>query len=208
MQGKWVESLGAVNAYVKQLAADKVDTGVTLAVFDAEDQAGGGTRMRFDIVRDRIIPSTWHEVSSVDAKPRGWTPLNDAIGKIVDLADRGKYDRVAIIIMTDGEENASRELSVDDAKRLLAGCRAKNWQVIFLGASFDNIRQASAYGTTLRQTVSANSGTYSVHTASLASKRAIYGATGQSISIDDAEKQELNTPSIIPTANPTTGNNN
>ena len=208
MQSKWVEAMGAVNAYVARLAADRVDTGVTLAVFDAED-VHNETRMKFEIIRDRITPPTWREVSSVDAKPRGWTPLSDAIGKIVDLAERGNYDKVAIIIMTDGEENASRELSVDDAKRLLDKCRARNWQVIFLGASFDNVRQSATLGGATRQTVSANAGSYSVTTELLASKRGIYGATGQAIDISDAEKHQLNQPAHISTANPsTTGNNN
>lgn len=37
--GNWAEALSAVNAYVKKLADDKVDTGVTLATFDT-DAAG------------------------------------------------------------------------------------------------------------------------------------------------------------------------
>ena len=51
--------------------------------------------------------------------------MNDATGRIVNLARAGNYDRVAIIIMTDGLENASRELSMAQAKALLDECRAK-----------------------------------------------------------------------------------
>ena len=78
MQVLWSEALNSVNAYVKKLADDKVDTGVTLATFDKD-----GDQFKFEVVRDRIIPSTWKPVSSEDATPRGMTPLNDAIGRMV-----------------------------------------------------------------------------------------------------------------------------
>lgn len=46
----WTEALNSVNAYVKKLAEDNVDTGVTLALFDGNEP--------FLIVRDRITPQT------------------------------------------------------------------------------------------------------------------------------------------------------
>lgn len=178
----WTEALGAVNGYVKKLAEDGVDTGVTLAVFD-------GTS--FDVIRDRIIPSTWHPVTNADAEPRGSTPLNDAVGKIVALADKGNYDKVAIIIMTDGHENASRELTVQQAKGLLDKCRAKNWQVIFLGANFDNASQAMSYGNLAAATVSMAPGNMRATMSSLSASRASYGVSGQSMSFTDEEKDRL-----------------
>jgi hypothetical protein len=185
----WVEALGSVNAYVKKLAEDNVDTGVTLAVFD--NNLG---KLDFQVVRDRIIPSTWRPMSNDDAVPRGSTPLNDAVGRIVALANAGNYDRVAIIIMTDGQENASKELSVADAKQLLDDCRAKGWQVIFLGANFDNAAQAASYNNAAGATVQASAANLRASTVSLAQKRGFYGATGQSIVFDETEKAQLKQP--------------
>jgi Mg-chelatase subunit ChlD len=145
MEVLWTEALNSVNAYVKKLAEDKVDTGVTLATFDKD-----GEQFKFDVIRDRIVPSTWKAVTDSDATPRGMTPLNDAIGRVVALAKAGvngtQYDKLALIVMTDGLENASREFTHAAAKALLDDCRAKNWQVIFLGADFDNAAQAESYG--------------------------------------------------------------
>lgn len=186
MQDLWVEALGSVNAYVQKLAYDKVDTGVTLAVFDSHNG-----KMDFKVVRDRIIPSTWRPVSNEDAIPRGWTPLNDAVGEIVTLAKAGNYDKVAIIVMTDGQENASTELNVHQAKALLDDCRLKGWQVIFLGANFDNAAQAKSYGTQSAATVQAATGNLRASTTILARKRGLYGATGQSINFTDDEKAQL-----------------
>lgn len=182
----WTEALNAVNSYVAKLAEDNVDTGVTLATFDGDNR-----RLIFDVIRDRITPKTWHKVTDKDCKPRGWTPLSDAIGKIVNLADAGKYDKVAMIIMTDGEENYSTELSVADARKLLDECRAKNWQVIFLGADFRNTVQAGTYNNDVNATLSASAGTYSAHTMEIARKRAVYGVTGQSIEFAEEEKASL-----------------
>jgi Mg-chelatase subunit ChlD len=186
MSSLWDEALGSINSYVKKLADDRVDTGVTLATFD-----GDNGQLAFDIVRDRIIPSTWHPVSSADASPRGMTPLSDATGKIVNLAKAGGYDKVAIIIMTDGQENASRELTVSQAKALLDECRARNWQVIFLGANFDNATQAASYGNAVHATVRVAKGNLEAATASMATSRAAYASAGAPMAFSPEEKKRL-----------------
>lgn len=186
MSSLWDEALSSINAYVKKLADDKIDTGVTLATFD-----GNAGRLAFEVIRDRIIPSTWKAVSSADATPRGMTPLSDATGQIVSLAKAGNYDKVAIIIMTDGAENASRELTVAQAKAALDECRAKNWQVIFLGANFDNASQASSYGNSAFATASVAKGSLGVATQSMASSRGAYASTGASMGFSDEEKHRL-----------------
>lgn len=186
MSSLWDEALSSINSYVKKLADDKIDTGVTLATFD-----GDGGALQFEVIRDRIIPSTWKSVSSDDATPRGMTPLSDATGKIVSLAKAGNYNKVAIIIMTDGAENASRELTVAQAKAALDECRAKNWQVIFLGANFDNAQQAAAYGNAAFSTTTVAKGNLRAAAGSLASSRATYSATGASMGFSDEEKRRL-----------------
>jgi Mg-chelatase subunit ChlD len=187
----WDETLSSVNAYVAKLAKDKVDTGVTLATFDSD-----GGKFMFEIIRDRIIPRTWRRVSNEDCTPRGYTPLNDATARIVSLARKGNYDKVAMVIVTDGLENASKELAghagVLKVKAMLDECRSKNWQVIFLGANFDNAIQASLYGNSAAATMSMDSGQMVNSTRATASKRAQYGVSGQSISFTDEEKAELN----------------
>lgn len=177
MDTLWTEALGSINSYVKKLAEDKVDTGVTLVAFD--DAA-------IDVLRERILPSTWHDVTSKDAHPRGMTPLNDATANIVARAEAGGYDKVCIIIMTDGNENASKEYGVNSGgtakiKALLDRCRAKGWQIIFLGANFDNQAQAFSYGGTRGTTISSSARNLGATMSATASMRTSYGATGQSM---------------------------
>lgn len=190
--GKWIESLNAVNAYVKKLAEDNVDTGVTLAVFDLN-----GGKLDYQVIRDRITPQTWSPVTDADASPRGYTPLNDAVGRLVTQAKAGfngvQYEKVAIIIVTDGEENSSKELTVAQAKHLLDECRAKGWQVIFLGADYDNVRQATSYGTMAQYTLASMPVAAMASTMrATAAKRGLYGS-GQAatMSFSDEEKDSL-----------------
>ena len=179
-----------MNAYVKKLAEDHVDTGVTLATFDKD-----GEQFKFEIIRERIIPSTWKPVSSEDATPRGMTPLNDAIGRIVTLAKAGfngtQYDKLALIIMTDGLENASREYSHKAAKALLDDCRAKNWQVIFLGANFDNAAQAEAYGNVAAQSIIVGSASMCAAMSATAAKRRDYASHAAPMQYSEEEKRSF-----------------
>lgn len=175
----WTEALNSVNSYVKKLAEEKVDTGVTLAVFDT----GNDGRVDFQVVRDRIIPSTWKPVTDADATPRNGTPLNDATARLIALAEGGNYEKVVLVIMTDGYENASKEYTVKQIKDRLDACRAKQWVVIFLGASFDNAAQALSYGNECGNTVQSSVYNMSETAGIMASKRGLYGATGVAASM-------------------------
>jgi hypothetical protein len=190
MQSLWMEALNSVNGYVRKLAADGVDTGVTLATFDKD-----GDEFKFEVIRDRIIPSTWKPISEADATPRGMTPLNDATGRIVAQARGGingmQYDKLALIIMTDGLENASREYSHSAAKALLDDCRAKSWQVIFLGADFDNAAQAASYGNLQAATLSASAASLPQAMAETASLRGRYARSGEAMTYSDEQKRRL-----------------
>jgi len=184
--GKWPEAVKAINLYVKKLADDDVDTGVTLAAFDKYNG-----EFDYRVIRDRITPKTWRPVDDTDASPRGWTPLNDAIGRMVSQARAAAYDKVAIIIVTDGEENSSKELTVAEAKAQLDDCRKRGWQVIFLGADYDNVAQAASYGTKASSTVQPTVENLAEAMSATASMRTRYGLTGQAMEYDEDTRQRM-----------------
>ena len=144
MQSLWVEALSSVNAYAKELANKKdgptVDSHITLAVFD--EQAG----LQFDVLRRKQPALHWETVTDADASPRGMTPLLDSLIRIIALADADKPDKAVIVVMTDGQENASKEVTRDGVKAALERVKAKGWEVVFLGANFDNVADASSVG--------------------------------------------------------------
>jgi uncharacterized protein YegL len=66
----------------------------------------------------------------------GGTALSDAIGRTIQVIGQraSRLSRVLIVIITDGDENMSREFAVSDVQRMI-GYRQSNhhWQFLFLG---------------------------------------------------------------------------
>lgn len=181
MSSLWEEALNSINVYVKELGDSKVDTGVTVMTFDDD---------KFEVIRERITPQSFRPLSDSDATPRGMTPLSDAVGRIVHLAEAGNYDKVSILIMTDGHENASKEYSVAQAKAALDRCRKKDWQVTFMGANFQNDSQAHEYGSLKSSSVYTSSRGLGDTMKKFAGMRSSYGISGQSIQWSDEDKAE------------------
>ena len=129
MSQRWSEALGSINAYVKELA--KGSATVTLATFDSVGD------MKYEVLRDAVPSAEWKDVTDADAQPRGGTPLLDAIGRAVSAIESRPGDKKILIVMTDGEENQSREMNKVSAKAALDRFEKRGWQVVFLGADFD-----------------------------------------------------------------------
>ncbi len=71
----------------------------------------------------------------------GMTALYDAVGKcIMDVSQRrreGSQGPLVCVIITDGQENASREFSSPVVRHMIADKRALGWEFLFYGASID-----------------------------------------------------------------------
>ncbi len=85
--------------------------------------------------------------------PRGSTALLDAQGRtIVELGrelaalpENERPSKVIVVTLTDGQENASKEFSLDRIGELIKEQRDKyNWDFVFLGANQDAIQTAAA----------------------------------------------------------------
>ena len=72
-----------------------------------------------------------------DYVPDGMTAMNDAIGKAVTLKfSKSKNKHVICMVITDGEENSSREFSTQHIKSIIKRAETeKNWKFIFVGAA-------------------------------------------------------------------------
>ena len=175
MSSIWDEALNSVNVYAASLGTQEedeigdVDASVTLAVFDAQDG------LKYDVLRERASAKDWKKVTNDEASPRGMTPLFDAIGRIVSTAESDKPEKAVIVIMTDGRENSSRELTKDGAKAALARAEAKGWEVVFLGAEFASFDDAESVGMDARKTMAVGQGSMQDSMSALAKKSRAYG---------------------------------
>jgi len=187
MQSLWVEALSSVNAYAKELAnktdGDTVDSHVTLAVFDGQEG------LQFDTLRKKVPALHWEAVTDREAAPRGMTPLLDALGRIIALAEADNPDKAVIVVMTDGQENASREVTREGAKAALDRIKAKGWDAVFLGANFDNISDAASVGVGGAQQVSMAPGAMNETMRMMAKKSRAYFARGEGHSFDKADRE-------------------
>lgn len=186
MQSLWVEALSSVNAFAKELAnktdGPVVDSHVTLAVFDSQEG------LHFDVLRKKQPALHWDNVTDKDASPRGMTPLLDAMVRIISLAESDNPDKAIIVVMTDGQENASREVTRDGVKAALDRVKAKGWETVFLGANFDNIADASSVGVVGDKQMAMSAGTMNASMARLAKKSRFYAAEAAPIEFDQEDR--------------------
>lgn len=87
-------------------------------------------------------------LSPEEYRPGGMTPLYDAIGRAVTRLERHTTDSDAVLvtIITDGYENASREFTVKEIKRIIERLSTKGWLFTFIGANQDVILEAGKIG--------------------------------------------------------------
>src|SRR5690349_24092485 len=99
MQSLWVEALSSVNAYAKELNnktdGDAVDSHITLAVFDGQEG------LQFDLLRRKQPALHWEKLTDREGAPSGMTPLLDALGRIIALAETDNPDKATIVVITD-----------------------------------------------------------------------------------------------------------
>lgn len=81
--------------------------------------------------------------------PGGATALLDAVGKTLTEAKAsgiGRERPVLVAVITDGQENASREYDKKTVKKMVADLTEEGWEFIFLGAGIDAFTEASGIG--------------------------------------------------------------
>ena len=139
-------------------------------VLEDNKQANGTADVTLVLFDHEFLRSIDHidiqEVLPLDRSsyvPRGMTALLDAIGMSVSgeiarqaaLAEDEKPEKTIITIITDGQENASKEWTYDKVRNLLSTVQdEKKWVVSFLGANIDAIKEASNIG--IRANMAAN----------------------------------------------------
>lgn len=187
------QAISGVNEYIGSLAADTdLSSRVSMTIFDDRS---------IDLIRDNKKARECPTVTDRDFVPRGWTPLYDAIGKTVmkiDAETRREGENVALVIMTDGLENMSKEFTEWSAKALLADRQAKGWLVIYLGANQDALAVGQTIGVS-----AANSMTYDTNNARATMSAASrgtrdYGLTGSAAAASFTDEERKKAMSPIP----------
>jgi len=146
MQSIKADTIGGFNEFLKAQKELPGEATLTLVQFDS-----GG----YDRVIDAKPIVQAEPLTDATFLPRGNTPLLDSMARAIRetgerlkvMADASRPEKVVMVIITDGEENSSREFSRDAVMAMVAHQRdTYKWEFIYLGANQDAIKAAASMG--------------------------------------------------------------
>lgn len=127
--------------------------------FDEQKKVDGTATVSLTIFDDKIdLEYSFQDLQEVPKfvlHPRGWTALLDAIGititqlgeKLAAMNEEDRPEKVMVVIVTDGEENRSREYTLDRIKAMIKEQEETyKWEFVFLAANQDAILTAGSMG--------------------------------------------------------------
>ncbi len=96
------------------------------------------------LLRDKVAIKEVEDLKEGEYNPGGCTPLFDAIGFGLDSIkkDVAESDTALITIITDGEENASREYRGKAIATMIDEFKQKGWMFTYIGANQDAVKVA------------------------------------------------------------------
>lgn len=145
MSGLETDTIGGYNSMLAKQKAVEGQCYITTVLFDNN----------YELLHDRIDIKAINPITGNDYQVGGSTALLDAIGKTIHkianvqkhTANDYRAERVMFVIITDGEENSSREYSAEKVKALIEKQKTKyGWEFIFLGANIDAVQTAGQFG--------------------------------------------------------------
>jgi|JFJP01.1.fsa_nt_gi hypothetical protein len=137
------DSIGGFNAFLKKQKELPDEATITVALFDD----------KYKLLYDNIDIKKAEELTSAVWYPQGMTALYDAIGKTINVEKRNfeilgneAPAKVLCVIVTDGEENSSKEYKLEDVKKLIKSCEKDNWNFMYLAANQDAFAVGTSFG--------------------------------------------------------------
>lgn len=145
MSGLESDTIGGFNAMLKKQRKEEGKCLVSTVLFDH----------RFKVLHDRVPIDQVKDMTEEDYQVGGATALVDAIARSIHhIGNIHKYarkedvpDHTMFVITTDGMENASKEYSSDELKRMIRRQEEQyGWEFLFIGANIDAVETAAHFG--------------------------------------------------------------
>ncbi len=145
MAGFEADTVGGFNATVEKQRRQEGKAYVSTVLFDNESE----------VIHDRVEIGDIKPMTERDYQVGGCTALLDAVGGAIrHIGNIHKYarkedvpDHTIFVITTDGMENASRNYSKSEVKKLIKNQTEKyGWEFIFLAANIDAVQAAENIG--------------------------------------------------------------
>lgn len=145
MGGLETDTIGGYNSMLAKQQTVEGECHFTTVLFDNN----------YELLHDRIDIKAVSPITEKEYQIGGSTALLDAIGRTIHkignaqkhTADDYRAEKVMFVIITDGEENSSREYSVQKIKAQIERQKTKyGWEFTFLGANIDAVETAGRFG--------------------------------------------------------------
>jgi uncharacterized protein YegL len=145
MQHLTGETIGGYNSFIAEQKNLSGEANLTTVLFDDN----------YQVLHNRVNLRNVSQITNKEYFARGSTALFDALGKTInnigkklrDTPEKDRPGKVIFFIITDGYENASKEFSEAEIKKMIELQRNKySWEFIFFGANIDSAAVGDSIG--------------------------------------------------------------
>ena len=141
------DTIGGFNTFLNEQRQQPGKATLTLVQFDSQDP--------YEVIHRFLPVGDVPELTPATYVPRATTPLLDAIGRGINDLEKCLFDmppaerpaKVVFVVITDGQENASREFRRDQILKMIKDKEGHyGWQFVFLSADLDAMEDAERQG--------------------------------------------------------------
>jgi len=142
------DAVGGFNAFLREQKEDKSnECRMTLTMFNDT----------YEIKYNNVPIGEVEEFTNATYCPAGSTALLDSLGRTINevgkeldaLPEEEKPGKVIFVVLTDGQENASKEFQLDNVKELIKQQRETwKWEFVFLATDEEGIQGGMNLGIT------------------------------------------------------------
>ena len=135
------DTIGGFNSYLDEQRKKDVPVKVSMGMFN----------QKLEEKYTRVDLKDVENLTEEDYVPQGMTALFDAVGNTLSVLKTKEEvnvegNKVLVVIITDGMENASSEWTKSSVKDLIGELREKGYEFVFLGADIDAADVAEGIG--------------------------------------------------------------
>ena len=138
------DTIGGFNSYIAAQKSLPTPATFTLVQFDSQDP--------FEVIHKFTDIQMVPDLTGQTYMPRASTPLYDAVGRGINdlkaglgaLPEALRPKKIVMVIVTDGQENASREFTGAQVRKMIADAKEAGWQFVFLSADESAISDSSS----------------------------------------------------------------
>ncbi len=186
------DTIGGFNQFIEDQTKVEGEAKFSLVEFDTT----------YSIVHNGLDINDVPEMTTNTYRPSGMTALYDAVGRAIteagsrfkSMKDDERPEKVIFVILTDGYENSSVEISGNDISKMIKHQDKKyNWEFVYLGANqnafdvADNLNIARHHTMSYAHTPGGTEAAFKSLSKGMTKSR---GISGQSANVDYFDKED------------------